>query len=409
MENPPIDIVPADDLSASAQLPSTDSSSPNSHSVASSVVKNETPEINTDDLGDLAELAAKMVSEFASLRSSKKRPPRPPNSYILFRKDKQPEVLAKYGGIANNEVSKIVGEMWRNASFEEKEKYNKLSKAVKEAHAKMYPDYKYQPRKTKKKKGNMMFDGMPGQPIMGGNLDMLVLASEYPQSHYGQPHPHAQHPHPYGQVHPQHPHAAAHHAQMHGYPSHPGHPHMMPPSTGASTSMAMGAYDQHRRESVGNQMPQGYPPASGGQPWMPLGYGDASSTGEVGVNQPYFASGPAPNYSTQHAGQQQQQQQQRQQQSGEITYSQSQQHPTSQQLQIQQHQFPGGSQISQSSGSNTYSPIDPSSVNSPSHSSSQPHSSSQTPNINNQNYKAKSPPRQSNANPLQAHELKFSS
>src|SRR5437762_8345286 len=46
--------------------------------------------------------------------------PRPPNSFILYRKDKQPEILAKYENISNNEVSKIVGQMWRNEPSEVK-------------------------------------------------------------------------------------------------------------------------------------------------------------------------------------------------------------------------------------------------------------------------------------------------
>src|SRR5205814_1283634 len=40
-----------------------------------------------------------------------KKPPRPPNAFILYRRAKQPTIVAQHQGITNNEVSKEIGKM----------------------------------------------------------------------------------------------------------------------------------------------------------------------------------------------------------------------------------------------------------------------------------------------------------
>ncbi|KAK9710846.1 hypothetical protein K7432_008196 [Basidiobolus ranarum] len=82
---------------------------------------------------------------------SPKRIPRPNNSFMTYRKDKQKSNLDAHPGINNKEVSKIVGEMWRNESEDIKEFYRKKAEQGKRDHALKYPGYKYTPRKRQRR------------------------------------------------------------------------------------------------------------------------------------------------------------------------------------------------------------------------------------------------------------------
>jgi len=81
-----------------------------------------------------------------------KKPPRPPNAFILYRRSKQPDIVAQNEGISNNEVSKQVGEMWHKEPLEEKLKFQRLADAAKMEHMKKYPEYKYRPRRPHEKR-----------------------------------------------------------------------------------------------------------------------------------------------------------------------------------------------------------------------------------------------------------------
>jgi hypothetical protein len=81
-----------------------------------------------------------------------KKPPRPPNAFILYRRSKQPDIVARNEGISNNEVSKQVGEMWHKEPLEEKLKFQQMADAAKLDHMKKYPEYKYRPRRPHEKR-----------------------------------------------------------------------------------------------------------------------------------------------------------------------------------------------------------------------------------------------------------------
>ncbi|KAJ3002382.1 hypothetical protein HKX48_002354, partial [Thoreauomyces humboldtii] len=73
---------------------------------------------------------------------------RPANSWILYRQEKHPIVLAKHAGITNNEISKVVATMWRTEAEEVKDVYKKRAEEERRRHKIAYPDYKYAPNKT---------------------------------------------------------------------------------------------------------------------------------------------------------------------------------------------------------------------------------------------------------------------
>ncbi|KAG5518480.1 hypothetical protein PMAC_002875 [Pneumocystis sp. 'macacae'] len=75
---------------------------------------------------------------------------RPLNSFMLYRRDKQ-------GSIPTNNhqsISRIIGEMWKRETIEEKERYAEMAQRERERHAKEYPDYKFLPRKKKDRAQN---------------------------------------------------------------------------------------------------------------------------------------------------------------------------------------------------------------------------------------------------------------
>jgi len=81
-----------------------------------------------------------------------KKPPRPPNAFILYRKDKQKSVQEREVGITNNEVSKVIGDMWKQETKEVKDHYQALAQQSREQHQKEYPGYKYAPRRPGERK-----------------------------------------------------------------------------------------------------------------------------------------------------------------------------------------------------------------------------------------------------------------
>lgn len=85
-------------------------------------------------------------------RSKRKRIPRPRNAFILFRQKYHQSVFGDSSGRkSNSEISKELGNRWRNLLTEEREHWSNLAKEEKDNHAKKYPGYRYSPRKNGKR------------------------------------------------------------------------------------------------------------------------------------------------------------------------------------------------------------------------------------------------------------------
>ncbi|ORY55110.1 uncharacterized protein BCR38DRAFT_357179 [Pseudomassariella vexata] len=82
--------------------------------------------------------------------------PRPRNAFILYRQHYQAQVAAQNPGLANPEISKLIGEQWREQPEEMKNSWKRLAEEEKLRHQRQYPDYRYQPRRGGK--------GAPGKP-----------------------------------------------------------------------------------------------------------------------------------------------------------------------------------------------------------------------------------------------------
>ncbi|KAF2169817.1 hypothetical protein M409DRAFT_64818 [Zasmidium cellare ATCC 36951] len=73
---------------------------------------------------------------------------RPRNAFILYRQHHQANVVAQNPGLANPEISKIIGEQWQNQSPEVKNKWKALAEEEKLRHQQQYPTYRYQPKRS---------------------------------------------------------------------------------------------------------------------------------------------------------------------------------------------------------------------------------------------------------------------
>ncbi|KAI8997009.1 hypothetical protein BDB01DRAFT_862821 [Pilobolus umbonatus] len=78
--------------------------------------------------------------------------PRPLNCFLLYRLEKQKEIVAKCAGANHRDISKIIAKWWKEASDEEKKPFREQAKIAKLEHSKLYPDYKYMPKKKKNPK-----------------------------------------------------------------------------------------------------------------------------------------------------------------------------------------------------------------------------------------------------------------
>ncbi|EAQ91645.1 hypothetical protein CHGG_03580 [Chaetomium globosum CBS 148.51] len=73
--------------------------------------------------------------------------PRPPNAYILYRKDKHGAVKAENPDLHNNDISVITGTMWKSETPEVRDKYHQKSQEIKARMLALHPNYRYAPRK----------------------------------------------------------------------------------------------------------------------------------------------------------------------------------------------------------------------------------------------------------------------
>ncbi|KAL8839793.1 MAG: hypothetical protein Q9170_001604 [Blastenia crenularia] len=74
--------------------------------------------------------------------------PRPRNAFILYRQHNQAHVVAQNPGLANPEISKVIGDHWRQSPPEVKAHWKNLAEEEKIRHQRQYPDYRYQPRRN---------------------------------------------------------------------------------------------------------------------------------------------------------------------------------------------------------------------------------------------------------------------
>lgn len=138
-----------------------------------------------------ASVASKFMYSGSTGKTSKKRgstrpnhTPRPPNSFILYRRDKHAEILMNSNterGLNNNAISRVVADMWKKECPEVKALYAAKADEEKQKHYIKYPDYKYQPRKNGKKSKSYQKSEHNSNSI---ESILTTHESMHPQSHY---------------------------------------------------------------------------------------------------------------------------------------------------------------------------------------------------------------------------------
>ncbi|KAL9538890.1 hypothetical protein MBANPS3_010605 [Mucor bainieri] len=100
--------------------------------------------------------ASSTSSSFSSLplsESATKAPaqeeriPRPLNSFMIFRLEKQKDIVDKCPGANHRDISKIISKWWKELGKLEKQWYIAEAEKRKLEHKAMYPNYKYSPKK----------------------------------------------------------------------------------------------------------------------------------------------------------------------------------------------------------------------------------------------------------------------
>ncbi|KAL4792145.1 hypothetical protein BDV19DRAFT_392482 [Aspergillus venezuelensis] len=90
--------------------------------------------------------------------------PRPRNAFILYRQHYQGAVVAQNPGLANPDISKIIGEQWRNLSQATKDEWKALAEEEKVRHSQQYPQYRYQPRRFNRDGSRSSSSGLSHNP-----------------------------------------------------------------------------------------------------------------------------------------------------------------------------------------------------------------------------------------------------
>nr|AIL29325.1 MAT1-2-1 protein [Leptographium alacre] len=76
------------------------------------------------------------------------RVPRPPNAYILYRKDHHKAVKKSDPELSNNEISVILGRQWNAETDDVRMHYHTMAVEIKRQVERLHPDYRYNPRRS---------------------------------------------------------------------------------------------------------------------------------------------------------------------------------------------------------------------------------------------------------------------
>src|SRR6266498_3110002 len=91
------------------------------------------------------------IIDESSQQKKEKKPPRPPNAFILYRQAKQPIITRERGNISNNDISKLLAELWRNETDEVRLYWRKVADRKKMEHMQLYPGYVFRPRSEERR------------------------------------------------------------------------------------------------------------------------------------------------------------------------------------------------------------------------------------------------------------------
>lgn len=97
--------------------------------------------------------------------------PRPPNSFILYRREKRHDIVKQAEdsqAVSNSMVSKMAAEMWKREAPEVKAKYIAQAEELRKSHRLKFPDFKYSTKEKSQQaiQRNMASASQPMRPMM---------------------------------------------------------------------------------------------------------------------------------------------------------------------------------------------------------------------------------------------------
>ncbi|KAH0795128.1 HMG box family protein [Histomonas meleagridis] len=91
-----------------------------------------------------------IASSGPSVKGSESHAKRPPNAFILYSQAMRSEVHQQNPSLSNIEISRILGEMWKEVPNDTKLQYKKEAAKLQEEFKRDHPDYTYQKARRKR-------------------------------------------------------------------------------------------------------------------------------------------------------------------------------------------------------------------------------------------------------------------
>jgi len=87
----------------------------------------------------ILELSQFFPSSHLNKDNEDRRIPRPPNAFMLFGQQHRRDIARQFPDLTNKQISKILGNEWRNMRPDDKSFYHRLADEAHADHMKKYP------------------------------------------------------------------------------------------------------------------------------------------------------------------------------------------------------------------------------------------------------------------------------